>query len=461
MINLSEMKSSTLQNCSKCGLCLSVCPTYKVALQEHASPRARLQLIKYYETKELISSSGLKEIISKCLMCGACAAICPSGINHYSKFMEMRTKMAEDHGEKIAIKSLVYLLASEFRIRFAAGFAKLGQRITPQILFEKYDLGNIPLKRFPILNKKPFRQAVDKASRSEVGMPEAGNKGSVLYFTGCATNYLFDKTGFATVNILKSLGYKVIIPEEQTCCGIPMLFHGAKDKAKKNILANIQCLNPDSFNKGSFNQDTIKAIVVDCPTCGSALKNEYPALQDDFAPETAETVRKISSKVIDIMSFILQESCSTNAVRGLTNLKSDNLKHDSGTNQTISRNIESQKIKSNNTKEDRAKVTYHLSCHLKNSLQSPGNSETILKNMPGLDYIRAVDADECCGGGGTFFYEYPEISQEMVKGKIENAKKTGAEIWLTDCPVCRINLSGNLKESDNIIVKHPVEMINL
>jgi glycolate oxidase iron-sulfur subunit len=360
--------------------------------------------------------------------------------------MEMRTKMAEEHGEKIAIKSLVYLLASEFRLKFAAGFAKLGQKITPQIIFEKYNLGNIPLKRFPEFNKKPFKQAVAENSNSEARLPEAGNKDSVLYFTGCATNYLFDKTGFATINILKRMGYKVIIPEKQTCCGIPMLFHGAKDRAKNNILTNIKCLNPDNFN-----QENIKAIIVDCPTCGSALKNEYPALQEDFSPETAEAVRQISSKVIDIMSFILQESDSTNLAQSLENLKSDDLKHDSNTNQTKSGNIESQKIK----------VTYHLPCHLKNSLQAPNNTETILKNLPGIDYIRAVDADECCGGGGTFFYEYPEVSKEMVKGKIENAKKTGAKVWLTDCPVCRINLSGNLKENDNLIVKHPVEMIEL
>ncbi|MEN8212522.1 MAG: (Fe-S)-binding protein [Thermodesulfobacteriota bacterium] len=430
------MRLDTLQNCSKCGLCLSVCPTYKIALQEHASPRARLQLIKYYDNKELISSPGLQEIISKCLMCGACAAICPSGINHYSKFMEMRTKMVQDHGEKIAIKSLVYLLASEYRIKFAAGFAKFGQRITPQIFFEKYDLGNIPLKRFPKLNKRPFREAAAETCRSETNIPETGNKGSVLYFTGCATNYLFDKTGFATINILKRMGYQVIIPEKQTCCGIPLLFHGAKDKARKNILTNIRCLNPDNFK-----QDNIKAIIVDCPTCGSALKNEYPALENEFNPETAETIGKISSKVIDIMSFVLQESGSTNLAQSLENLKSDILKHESSADQT--------------------KVTYHLPCHLKNSPQSPENSETILKNMPGLDYIRAVDADECCGGGGTFFYEYPEVSKEIVNGKIENAKKTGAEIWLTDCPVCRINLSGNLKKNDNLKVKHPVEMIEL
>ena len=93
-----ELEPVQLQNCNKCGMCLSVCPVYKVALQEHASPRARLQLIKYYDNKRLISSVNLKDIISKCLMCGSCAAICPSGINHYSKFMDMRAKMAQDHG---------------------------------------------------------------------------------------------------------------------------------------------------------------------------------------------------------------------------------------------------------------------------------------------------------------------------------------------------------------------------
>ncbi|MCD4741121.1 MAG: (Fe-S)-binding protein [Desulfobacteraceae bacterium] len=403
------MKSTVLQNCNKCGLCLSVCPTYKVLNQEHASPRARLQLINFYKDKKVLSSIGLKEIISKCLMCGSCAAICPSGINHYSQFMEMRTKMRHDHGEKVAIKSLIFLLAKEYRIRLAAGFAEFSQRIIPDNFIEKYNLGNIPVKKFPKLNKKPLRKAVP-----EIISPEKSKKGTVLYFTGCATNYAFDGTGFATIKILKQMGSEVIIPEKQTCCGIPMLFHGARDQAEKNILINIECLS----------QDDVKAIIVDCPTCGSALKNEYPALQKQLnLDDTA--VQKISSKVIDIMSFILQESDHTDLFE--TSVK--------------------------------MKVTYHLPCHLKNGLKSSYNTEKILREHPGLEYIQAEDVDECCGGGGTFFYEYPEISKQMVATKLKNARSTGAEVWLTDCPVCRINLSGNLKEKDNMIVKHPVEML--
>lgn len=404
------MKLKSLQNCGRCGLCLQACPVYKVCIQEEASPRARLQVIKQYKNNSLESSTGLKEIISKCLMCGSCKAICPSGINHYSQFMEMRTAMVKDHGEKPAIKSLVYLLAKESRLQLAAGAAKIGQKLIPQTFIQKYNLGNIPLKRFPELNKKPFRQAVP-----EVIHPENTKKGTLLYFTGCATNHAFDTTGFSTINILKQMGYEVIIPKKQTCCGIPMLFHGAEEKAHKNVLINIE----------SLDQKDIKAIIVDCPTCGSALKTEYPELLERMEQDDAAAIR-VASKVIDIMSFILQESKGNNFTQA----------------------------------KDTVRVTYHLPCHLKNSLKTANNTEKLLDALPWIQYDKAVDVADCCGGGGTFFYEYPEISRRMVKKKIKHATDTGANIWLTDCPVCRINLSGNLTDKDTITVRHPVEILN-
>ncbi len=406
------MTTATLQNCSKCGLCLSVCPVYKVLMEEQTSPRAKLQLVKYYENKELASSKSLKDIISKCLMCGNCSAVCPSGINHYSQFMDIRAQMVKNHGENLAIKSLIYLLADEYRTKLAAGVAKFSQKIIPSHFIKKYNMGSIPLKRLPKLNKMPFRQSYQANI-----LPSKKQKGIVLYFTGCATNYIFDKTGFATVNILKQMGYQVIIPEKQTCCGLPLLFHGASDKAGKNILTNIEC----------FTLGNIKAIIVDCPTCGSALKNEYPAWLKKNNLDTTQAL-KISHKVIDIMTFVLQESNS---------FKNLNLP----------------------AKPTRFKVTYHLPCHLKNNLTTSNNTEIILNNLPFIDYIRVPDFDKCCGGGGTFFYEYPGIARTMVKTKTDNIEKSGADILLTDCPVCRINLAGNLQDQDKIVVKHPIEVI--
>lgn len=404
------MTGKTLQNCGKCGLCLNVCPVYKILKEEQASPRARLQLIKAYDNNTLASSPLLKEMISKCLMCGSCAANCPSGIDHYSKFMEMRRKMAQAQGEAPAIKSLIYLLAREYRLKFGAGLAGIGQKLIPDRFSRNYKLGNIPLKNFPTLNSIPFRNAADT-----IILPDKKQFGTVVYFTGCATNYLYDDTGFAVIGILKHMGYQVIIPKDQTCCSIPLLFHGAADTAYKNILTNINALKGHEAD----------AVLVDCSTCGEALKNEYPRLIESRG-QNPSGATAIASKVTDILSFIDHQF--------------DRLEFDPDFTKKFS-------------------VTYHAPCHSKNSFQSHISAENLLKKLPFVTYKKTPDMEECCGGGGTFFYEYPEVSKQMVDKKIKNAKAVKATHWLTDCPVCRLNLAGNLETDDNLQVLHPVTLV--
>ena len=348
------MTQKLLQNCGKCGLCLYVCPVYKIIKEEQSSPRGKLQLIKAYENNTLASSPLLKEIVSKCLMCGSCSANCPSGINHYSKFMEMRKKMVEAQGDEPAIKSLIYLLSREYRLKFGADLARTGQKFIPDYFAKNYKLGNIPLKNFPKLNSIPFRKAND-----EVILPYKKQIGTIVYFTGCATNYLYDDTGFAFIEILKHMGYKMIIPKDQTCCSIPLLFHGAAGKALKNITTNINTLK-------NFEADK---ILVDCSTCGEALKNEYPRMIENEGQDPFEA-NKIATKVMDALSFIDQNF--------------DLLEFNSNMGEKIS-------------------VTYHAPCHTKNSFGSNLNFQILLKKLPFVNYKRTPDVDECCGGGGYLF----------------------------------------------------------
>lgn len=344
-------------------------------------------------------------------MCGSCAAMCPSGVDHYSKFMEMRSKLIEDQGDKLEIRGLVYLLAREQRLRLAMGLASKGQKILPEFIQKKYKLGNIHISNYPQLNKKPFRSTVPETIEAK-----GERRGSVVYFTGCATNYIYDETGFATIELLSSMGYEVVIPAGQTCCSIPMLFHGGVKQAQSNIETNIDCLQ---------NNDAT-AIIVDCPTCGSALKNEFPAMMRKYGKDDS-AAKQISSQTTDLMSFVFAHLAEFREL-----------------------------IKEKNRKIQRP-VTYHTPCHLRNSFVS---AERILREIPEIDYIPTPDVDECCGGGGTFFYEYPEVSRKMAAGKIENARQTGAAIWLTDCPVCRINLEGQLTETDGITMMHPARYLS-
>ncbi|WP_051309425.1 (Fe-S)-binding protein [Desulfogranum japonicum] len=400
------MSCGNSARCGKCGVCLAVCPVYKVLMEEQASPRARIQLIKAYESGRLPSSKLLKELINKCLMCGSCAANCPSGVDHYSKFMHMRAEMAKAHGDRIEIRSLVYLLAREQRIKFAANLAQKGQGMIPESLLKKCSFGSISADRLPNLNIKPFR-----SSMGETIEPKGECRGTVVYFTGCATNYIFESVGKATVGLLSQMGYRVIIPKEQTCCSIPMLYHGAVDQAGDNIRQNMNCLLVEEAT----------SVIVDCPTCGAALKKEYPMLAERYGLDP-QAVNQLAEKVVDIMSFV-QEHLDILEL------------------QPVSKPIP---------------VTYHAPCHLKNVFQP---SEQLIRHIAQLDYRPSGDALNCCGGGGTFFYEYPEISARMSKVKTENARKTGASFWLTDCPVCHINLHGQLGREDMLQVAHPVEML--
>ncbi|WP_136808634.1 (Fe-S)-binding protein [Desulfosediminicola flagellatus] len=395
---------NTTGNCGKCGICLTVCPVFKVLKEEQASPRARVQLIRAYEDKKLPSSPLLKELISKCVMCGSCAAICPSGVDHNSKFMEMRSELIAAEGDRVEIRGLVYLLAKEQRLRLSMGMARMGQAVLPDFLAKKYKLGNIAVTNYPKLNKKPFRSTIPE----EIA-PEGEERGTVLYFTGCATNYIFDQTGFATISLLSKMGYRVITPKKQCCCSIPMLYHGGVKEAQANIQNNVAC----------FDRESIDAILVDCPTCGSALKKEFPAMMRKFGLD-AEAADRIAAKTQDLMSFVY------------ANLEHLNFEE---TNPACEKN-----------------VTYHLPCHLKNSFVS---AERLLDAIPAIEYTPAANGADCCGGGGTFFYEYPDVSKKMASTKIESARETGAALWLTDCPVCRINLEGQLDDDDTLTMMHP------
>ncbi len=107
----------------------------------------------------------------------------------------------------------------------------------------------------------------------------------------------------------------------------------------------------------------------------------------------------------------------------------------------------------------RHKVIYHAPCHSRNSFNSQPKVQALLKALPCFDYTPVPDEAACCGGGGTFFYEYPDLSQKMMAKKLAHARDAGADFWLTDCPVCRINLHGSLSEQDRLTVAHPVTLI--
>jgi Fe-S oxidoreductase len=106
-----------------------------------------------------------------------------------------------------------------------------------------------------------------------------------------------------------------------------------------------------------------------------------------------------------------------------------------------------------------ARTAYHSPCHL---CRGMGVTEAPRKLMEhtGLEYVACDEEDVCCGLGGTYSTEFPRISAELLKKKLDRAEEAGAELLVTDCPGCVLQLAGGAeKRGGKLKVKHIAEAI--
>ena len=405
------MKADEAYQCGKCGLCLPTCPVYRATREETTAPRAKVQLIKNFAHDTLPATNRMKEKLQCCLMCGACTNMCPGGVQHDILFMRMRQKMGELRGRSKEARAAGAILPKESRMRLASKAARIGTGSLAQRIIGRMRIGNIPIENFPGPNTTPFRGQVP-----EIIEPVGKVVGQVVYFTGCATNHIFERTGHACIKVLTRMGYRVLIPPNQGCCGLPLFFHGDIKGAEDTILSNIDALHAVKCD----------AILVDCATCGSALGHAYPLLMPELdLPD--RTARSLAEKVWDISEFVF--------------------KHFSH----LAPHLDKKRAKET--------VTYHQPCHLKHHGHGRDMVADLLKKLAHVDYQKTDDWDACCGGGGFFFNEYPDISNKIVENKIKHAVNTGAQSWTTGCPGCRVQLSGHLPQKGLLDLNHPMEII--
>jgi Fe-S oxidoreductase len=69
-----------VDRCFRCGLCRAVCPVFLQDGREPAVARAKLQLVGGLSGGDLPPGGRLATLLSRCLSCGACEAICPADV---------------------------------------------------------------------------------------------------------------------------------------------------------------------------------------------------------------------------------------------------------------------------------------------------------------------------------------------------------------------------------------------
>jgi glycolate oxidase iron-sulfur subunit len=402
--------------CIRCGLCLSVCPTYKQAGTETNSPRGRVALIRAASEGKLGLGHNYVDHMYRCLNCMACTAACPSGVKAHELILDARVEI-DNRLPQPVIKKWIFegLVPSMARMEAAAWPLRLYQRSGLRWLAEKSRLlGLLPMhlgeaaQMPPTMPMRPLRKQMREVT------PAAGSRRyRVGFFLGCAQNLLYGSASAGTVRVLSRNGAEVVTPRAAQCCGMPAMAYGDLDTALRLARHNI-----DLFERAG-----VEAIVTDCASCGEFGRHYGELLKHD--PAYAERAAAYSEKVRDISQFLMDIPLDSRL------------------------------------REVRARVTYHDPCHLVRGQGVSAQPRQLLKMIPGVEFVEMKEADVCCGGAGTYMLTHYEASMQILDRKVANAAGTDAELLVSGCPVCQMQLGYGVNRAGlKMKVTHPIALLD-
>jgi glycolate oxidase iron-sulfur subunit len=270
------MKSKdALMNCMKCGDCMAVCPTFAMTGDESAVARGRIRLMKAFEDGELELTDRLVDKINSCMMCMACTANCPSGVQVGKLILSARKKIAREKGLPIFKRIVISSLLHPSLITLASKFSPLYRPFLRDII------------------PKGFGRTFTGRDAKEVENP----KMQVALFAGCVVNFVYPGIGNALLNVLSKNGIRVHLLKEK-CCGAPAKYTGEEEVSKRLAEENVE----------KFSKLDVDAIVTCCPTCENVIK-EYPELL-----ENDKGAVLMSEKITNISQFLKDAGVSFDEV---------------------------------------------------------------------------------------------------------------------------------------------------
>jgi len=216
-------------------------------------------------------------------------------------------------------------------------------------------------------------------------------------FVTCIIDTLYPEIGESVVQLLEESGVVVEFPTDQTCCGQPAFNAGMRSEARQMAKHTIQVFE-------NFPGD----IVIPSGSCTGMVKHGYLEL---FADDPAWLLRaqEMAARTYEFTEYLVD-------ILGIEQFNA----------------------------QFQGQVTYHSSCHLLRDIGIDRQPQVLLKNIEGANFIPLPKREECCGFGGLFSIEHPEISKEMLDRKINNFLETGADTSVACDAGCIAHISGGL-----------------
>lgn len=213
-------------------------------------------------------------------------------------------------------------------------------------------------------------------------------KAEYLYYVGCSVSYSQNRIAKSIKRILDAteLDY-TILGNEENCCG-DMLFRMGEREAGLELIGK---------NKEAFRRLGVKTIFTSCPGC---LKNLRKYYGNEF-------------RFLHI-SQLLDELIATGVITF--------------------------------NKEFHKKAIYFDGCDLGRANRIFAEPRRVLSAIPGiklLEYEKNREKCLCCGG--PLMAYNPDLARNIAGQRVQEAVEAGAEMIVTNCPACQINLRDGAK----------------
>ncbi len=377
----------------RCGICVSSCPTFRLFQIDEETPRRRIRTISKILVENLPISADERKHLDNCLQCRACETVCPSRMAYGQLFDQAQAQLKANPGW---LAKLAFRLIENKRWR---------TRIMPLLtVYLKSGLQK-PLRSSGLLKKlhladaeallnKPALQAL------AVSYPASGTKrGRVALFTGCIAEHFDRETLRAAIKLLNAIGYEVLVPPQQGCCGA---IHQHNGQPAASLIDN---------NISVFNALDVDAVLHTATGC-RAMLSEYQS--DDN--ETAELFRQRLSDIIDFL-----------------------LKHWPDKLQLTVSDL---------------KVAVHEPCSQRNVLKNQQAVYALLQKIPGLNIVALADNHICCGAGGSYMLTHPDNAAQLRALKQQIIADSSTDVVVSGNFGCAVFLN-----ADGGGVEHPLLLL--
>jgi Fe-S oxidoreductase len=248
-----------------------------------------------------------------------------------------------------------------------------------------------------VATRNPYGEPIEKRDAWLVDRSVLSKNPEVIFFAGCTTSYRVGFLGQAVAKILKAADVEFnILGSEEWCCGSPLLRTGQAGLVRKDLAPH---------NTKAIETSGVKAVITACAGCYNTIKNDYP-------------------KIVGAPTYKLYH---------LT--------------EYLDKLIKEKRLVI--TKEFKRKITYHDPCHLGRHARVFDAPRRVLKAIPGLELVEMPynrEMAHCCGAGGGYKSAFNYSAENIAAKRVQEAEEVGAEMIVTSCPFCQVNLNAGAKK---------------